>query len=186
MKQVLSVFLLLFIAASFAGCTERNAEKTAAAEPEGEPLELEWVDLLPEGEEERLKEIYDRFYNNVNPSLIGEGMAGDTMTQIGTFNSVKELDGAFVKIPGFIVPLDLKEYNKVSEFLLVPYFGACIHNPPPPPNQIIHVIASEPVTVNEIWMPFWLEGVLTVGAFYNDPGNAAYQLSLTKAYEYEE
>lgn len=50
-----------------------------------------------------------------------------------------ELNGARIEIPGFVVPLDVN-WENVSEFLLVPYFGACIHVPPPPSNQVIHVI----------------------------------------------
>jgi hypothetical protein len=48
-------------------------------------------------------------------------------------------------LPGFAIPLENKG-GKVSEFLLVPYFGACIHSPPPPANQIIHVVTKKPVT----------------------------------------
>lgn len=50
-----------------------------------------------------------------------------------------ELNGTRIEIPGFVVPLDVN-WDNVSEFLLVPYFGACIHVPPPPSNQVIHVI----------------------------------------------
>ncbi|VWX55741.1 conserved exported hypothetical protein [Burkholderiales bacterium 8X] len=49
-----------------------------------------------------------------------------------------ELDGVDIKIPGFIVPLE-ENKGELTEFLLVPYFGACIHTPPPPANQILHV-----------------------------------------------
>ncbi|MNT13380.1 hypothetical protein D3C72_1483490 [compost metagenome] len=52
------------------------------------------------------------------------------------------LNGVEVKIPGFIVPLE-EAKGEVTEFLLVPYFGACIHTPPPPANQILHVIPQK-------------------------------------------
>ena len=52
--------------------------------------------------------------------------------------SLKALDGKLVKIPGYMVPLE-DDSEVVSEFLLVPYVGACIHTPPPPPNQIVQV-----------------------------------------------
>ena len=51
---------------------------------------------------------------------------------------VKELDGQDVRMPGYLLPLEITD-GKVTEFLLVPYVGACIHVPPPPPNQIVHV-----------------------------------------------
>jgi len=45
-----------------------------------------------------------------------------------------------IQIAGFIVPLELGDFTEtVSEFLLVPNPLACIHIPPPPPNQMIYV-----------------------------------------------
>lgn len=44
----------------------------------------------------------------------------------------KKLDNQDVRIPGFVVPLE-GDAKKITAFLLVPYFGACIHVPPPPP-----------------------------------------------------
>ncbi len=46
---------------------------------------------------------------------------------------VKALDGADVRISGYIVPLE-DGMDQATEFLLVPTNGACIHMPPPPPN----------------------------------------------------
>ena len=53
-----------------------------------------------------------------------------------------KLDNRRVSIAGFVVPLD-GEREKTREFLLVPYFGACIHAPAPPANQVIHVVVSK-------------------------------------------
>jgi hypothetical protein len=62
---------------------------------------------------------------------------------------VEELSGQRVRIPGYLLPLEISG-TKVTEFLLVPYFGACIHTPPPPPNQIIHVkIVPKEVTASK-------------------------------------
>jgi hypothetical protein len=69
------------------------------------------------------------------------------------------LDGARIRIPGFVVPLESKG-REVSEFLLVPYFGACIHVPPPPANQIIHVVAAKPVKDLRAMDSVWVSGVL--------------------------
>lgn len=55
---------------------------------------------------------------------------------------VPELDGKPVVMPGFILPLEYAG-TKVTEFLLVPWVGACIHTPPPPANQIVHVVVDE-------------------------------------------
>ena len=64
-----------------------------------------------------------------------------------------DLDGANVKLPGYVVPLE-QARGEIKEFLLVPYFGACIHSPPPPANQIVHVILSAPKplrTMEAVW-----------------------------------
>ena len=44
------------------------------------------------------------------------------------------LDGVRARIPGYVVPLESSAAGHL-EFLLVPYFGACIHTPPPPPTR---------------------------------------------------
>ena len=54
------------------------------------------------------------------------------------------MDGARVRIGGYVIPLD-GEGRSFREFLLVPYFGACIHAPPPPANQVIHVFSDKPI-----------------------------------------
>lgn len=64
------------------------------------------------------------------------------------------VDGAVVRIPGFVVPLE-EGAGGLREFLLVPYFGACIHTPPPPSNQIIHVVPKHGVpfrAMDTVWV----------------------------------
>lgn len=75
-----------------------------------------------------------------------------------------ELDGKKIKIPGFVVPLE-ENQTAVSEFLLVPYFGACIHVPPPPANQIIHVITAKPVRNLHMMDTVWVAGELKTARF---------------------
>ena len=60
------------------------------------------------------------------------------MRAMTSTKTVAELDGLAVRIPGFIVPLDMDEEQRVTELFLVPYYGACLHMPPPPPNQMIY------------------------------------------------
>jgi len=71
----------------------------------------------------------------------------------------RQLHGQRIRIPGFVVSLDGGP-NELREFLLVPYFGACIHVPPPPPNQVIHAVARSPVkvrTMDAVWATGRLE-----------------------------
>lgn len=85
---------------------------------------------------------------------------------------VPEIDGATVRMPGFALPLD-HEGREVSEFLLVPYWGACIHMPPPPPNQIVYVVVTGDGRELEAYEPVWVAGEMTAdigerNLFYRD------------------
>lgn len=70
---------------------------------------------------------------------------------------VGALDGQFIRIPGYALPL---EYDgaAIQEFLLVPYVGACIHVPPPPQNQMVFVKLAEPFIVTSLFAPVWITG----------------------------
>ena len=70
------------------------------------------------------------------------------------------LDGQFVRIPGYLLPLDFSG-KEVTEFLLVPWVGACIHTPPPPPNQIVHVKPDKPFQSAGLYAPVWVTGRLS-------------------------
>ena len=75
---------------------------------------------------------------------------------------LSELRGKVVRIPGFTVPLE-DFASSATEFLLVPYVGACVHTPPPPPNQLVYVAMDEGKRAKmDGWNPVWLEGVLHI------------------------
>jgi len=98
---------------------------------------------------------------------------------------VQALDGQQVKLPGYIVPLEVSEEGRVTEFLLVPYFGACIHVPPPPSNQIVHVKSELGVLMDALYQPFWVEGPLQVKNSSSELADAGYQMDAEKIYPYE-
>lgn len=56
------------------------------------------------------------------------------------------------------MPLEVSEEGRTTEFLLVPYYGACIHVPPPPSNQIVHIFSEMGVRVEDLYQPYWIEG----------------------------
>jgi len=72
------------------------------------------------------------------------------------------LDKKTIRLPGYVLPLDF-EGKQVKSFLLVPSVGACIHVPPPPPNQIVHVTPDKPFVSEELYAPVWVTGEITVG-----------------------
>jgi len=75
---------------------------------------------------------------------------------------VRELDRKVVRLAGYALPLDFKG-TLVKSFLLVPYVGACIHVPPPPPNQVVYVQADKPFETDELFAPVWVTGPISVG-----------------------
>lgn len=93
--------------------------------------------------------------------------------------------GKKVRIPGFAIPIEQSEKG-VDELLLVPYFGACIHTPPPPANQIIHVKLSEPQPAVGAMQAYWVWGELTASKFSSELGDAAYLLNATGIQPYED
>ena len=69
----------------------------------------------------------------------------------------KELNGALIKMPGYVLPIDLST-DGVTSFIMVPYVGACIHTPPPPANQLVFVDSETPWPSNQLWDPVWVTG----------------------------
>jgi hypothetical protein len=72
------------------------------------------------------------------------------------------LNSRRVRMPGFLLPLNF-DGTKVTEFLLVPTVGACIHVPPPPPNQMVHVTFADGFETRGLYTPVWVEGTMAVG-----------------------
>ncbi|MEV8466615.1 DUF3299 domain-containing protein [Fluviibacterium sp. DFM31] len=71
-----------------------------------------------------------------------------------------DMIGSEIRMPGYLLPLDLKD-GRAVEFLLVPTVGACIHTPPPPPNQMVHVRYPAGVEVAGLYTPIWISGTLS-------------------------
>ncbi len=98
---------------------------------------------------------------------------------------VKALDGAYVRLPGYIVPLETQADGRVTEFFLVPYFGACIHVPPPPSNQIIYIRSKPGVVQEALYQPYWVTGWLKVGQSHHELAEAGYSLRVDQIELYE-
>ncbi len=138
--------------------------------------DIEWIDLLPPDELEALMSA-----PLVDHSRMFDPLAMDQ----GSFRTVEGLDGEKVRIPGYIVPLDQNEKGEMTEFFLVPYFGACIHTPPPPPNQILHGKLLTPMAPTDIYSAFWIEGTMRVRRIDTDLASSAYQIETEHVRPYE-
>ena len=95
------------------------------------------------------------------------------------------LEGKLVKVPGFTVPLE-DFASSATEFLLVPYVGACIHTPPPPPNQLVYIEMDEGKRAKmDGWNPVWVEGVLTIEMTESVYGHVGFTITGHRVYPYE-
>jgi hypothetical protein len=76
---------------------------------------------------------------------------------------VEDLNGKQIRMPGYALPLEYSG-QRITEFLLVPWVGACIHTPPPPPNQIVYVKVDQGTESRGRFLPVWVTGEMTVKA----------------------
>ena len=102
-----------------------------------------------------------------------------------------ELQGVIngvARVPGYMVPLE-DNLEEVTEFLLVPYPGACIHVPPPPASQIVHVImeSNKKAQVRLSMEAVWGEGTLRLAETTTRDGALSFsQLTGTLIQSYKE
>lgn len=154
-----------------------------------EVRELTWDDLIPAGALPQqqppvyLLEDDDDFMDD--DGWDNKSLEEDFSTPAYPTGVVDELNGIRAKLPGFVVPLELSGEGKVKEFLLVPYFGACIHYPPPPANQIVYVKLDKPVEIESPWDPIWATGELKTESYESDLAAAGYTMVGQKIEEYE-
>lgn len=138
--------------------------------------EITWDDLIPPGVP----------YSEI----IGEGEMNeqnDTWNPIFDENATKlntALDGVSVKLPGYIIPLDTGAKG-VTSFVLVPYVGACIHVPPPPPNQLVFVTTATPWPSDNLWDAIWVYGRLSAKLQSTEIAEIGYQIAADKIEIYE-
>jgi hypothetical protein len=169
-------FVMGLAAAALAGAARAsfaNTEKDGAKQ-------LRWDDLVPKGWSP-LDE-----YRKAHPMLEGDSPEGmQAMREIWDNAPVlKTLDGQTVKLPGYVVPLEAIQ-DAMREFLLVPYFGACIHSPPPPANQIVHVVPATPPKGLRAMEVVWVTGVMTAKRGDSMMGASGYRIERASIEPYE-
>jgi hypothetical protein len=158
------------------------AAPSISAQNRGNYRTLQWDDLMPDGWNPKAA------LGNLDASRIPEGSAQELelqrkMRKIWDSAPVRaELDGQRIRLPGYVVPLEYST-GAIRDFLLVPYFGACIHSPPPPANQIVLVTLQKPARLRTM-DACWVAGVLSVQGKTTDWGVSGYALSGHQVDEY--
>ncbi len=101
-------------------------------------------------------------------------------------NVRSEFNNKRIRLAGYIVPIEYDAQQRTTEFFLVPYFGACIHVPPPPPNQIIYVKYPKGFPLQDLYIPFWVEGIVVLETQENELGLSSYSMRDVTLTEYKE
>jgi uncharacterized protein len=127
--------------------------------------DLDWSHMMPP---EDIKLLQDA------PPVLHVG--NQRMKQIGTLHTVAALDHQKVKLSGYVVPLESDNDGKMIEFFFVPFYGACIHVPPPPPNMLIHVRLVHGIDTPSLYDPLTLKGVLHTEVTQNAMASSAYAM----------
>ena len=191
--------------------TVSKQSKTASAPVYSE---IDWTDMLPDSDlaalenpPEYLYEIQDGSENDqLSSQLKAESPSnflnnsGDTSVDTSNPNISPaeqryqqalvstqirpEFDGRHIRIPGFIVPLEFDDHQTITTFFLVPFFGACLHLPPPPPNQIIYAEYEPGFQLDSLYEPFWINGTVSTTLIENDLATAAYSMDVAKIEPY--
>lgn len=157
---------------------------------------IEWDDLIPENDLNALLNP-PSYINNLEDSSFENNISDPLQNVLITANNdryqqaltsrgiIQEMNGRAIGIPGFVVPVEFDE-ELITEFFLVPYFGACIHSPPPPPNQIIYVHAPTGLKLNSLYDPFWIYGTIGTSLVENHMATAAYSIQMQSYDAYTE
>lgn len=170
------------MAATAAGTGTPGSAASGAAS--ADPFrDIGWLALVPKDwkPQEQLDRTKAQSLND------GDALAQEMMRELrkvlDSAPTVPSLDGQSVKLPGFVVPLE-QTAQGISEFLLVPYHGACIHTPPPPANQIVLVRSAQPLKGVQAMSAVWVRGVMRVRRHDSGMGVSGYELNLSSAQPY--
>lgn len=143
-----------------------------------EPIDLQWDWLVPGGR--------PGDEASVPRGIVEHGQLAEEDSGSATYDVVRDYDGKTIRLPGYLVPLDLSAAGG-KEFLLVPYFGACIHVPPPPPNQIVYVTTEDAYVMEALFEPVYVTGEFDTVMLSTGLADTAYSLSAEtiEAYVYD-
>ncbi|MGA6097983.1 DUF3299 domain-containing protein [Stutzerimonas marianensis] len=145
------------------------------------PAELDWLELMPAEDRQALEHMPEIAHDT--PEADGFSDEGGLKQGAGlpevmySAKTVPALAGREVRLGGYPVPLETDAKGRATEFFLVPYPGACIHVPPPPPNQIVMVRYPAGIQLDDIYAPLWVDGTLAIEPVSNDLADAAYAIA---------
>ncbi|AZD32667.1 DUF3299 domain-containing protein [Pseudomonas chlororaphis] len=151
----------------------------------GDLPETDWLELMPKSDQKALEQMPEIDHNSpeANGTFTEKGGLKQSKGLPAVMYSTKTvpaMNGKDIRIGGYPVPLESDAKGRSTLFFLVPYPGACIHVPPPPPNQLVLVRFPKGVKLDDIYTPLWVTGHLKIETVSNDLADAAYALDAQK------
>lgn len=143
--------------------------------------ETDWLELMPEEDRRALEEMPEIEHQGaeLESGFYSQGglkQQADLPAVMYSSKTVASLDRRSLRLGGYPVPLETDARGRSTQFFLVPYPGACIHVPPPPPNQIILVNYPEGIRLDDIYAPIWVSGPLHIEQVSNELAEVAYTM----------
>lgn len=143
--------------------------------------ETDWLELMPKSDQKALEAMPE--IDHDSPEAMGTFTDKGGLKQskglpavMYSTKTVPAMNGKKIRLGGYPVPLESNAKGNSTLFFLVPYPGACIHVPPPPPNQLVLVRYPKGLKITDIYTPLWVSGPLKVEKVSNDLADAAYAL----------
>ena len=145
---------------------------------------LSWETLLPPNDQaaiERYQTIEPQSVQDITSQILRSIQASNDdsyQRALMSTDTVSGLENKRTSISGFIVPIDFYQDQSIRSLFLVPYFGACLHFPPPPPNQMIFAQLERGFKEIDIMQSYTLEGYIDLGLFEDPMGTSAYTFTV--------
>ncbi len=156
---------------------------------EDNATEIQWSDLIPDDFVQPENPYESMTAEEIDKLMDGSDESRARIAEIDATLSyapvVPDLDGKRVRIPAYMTPLEYDGGTQIKEFLLVPYVGACIHVPPPPANQVVHVESPNPIKFTGMNEAVWATGIIRTDKTQTELAVTGYSLEIERIEPYE-
>ena len=147
--------------------------------------ETDWLDLMPKSDQLALEQMPEIDHDSPEAQGTFTDKGGLKQSKglpavMYSSKTVASMNGKRIRLGGYPVPLEADAKGRSTLFFLVPYPGACIHVPPPPPNQIVLVRYADGIDLPDIYAPLWVVGRLSIEINNNDLADSAYTIAADK------
>ncbi|WNW12528.1 DUF3299 domain-containing protein [Pseudomonas sp. DTU_2021_1001937_2_SI_NGA_ILE_001] len=147
--------------------------------------ETDWLELMPLSDQKALEAMPEIDHNSPEAQGTFDSKGGLKQSKglpavMYSTKTVAAMNGKNIRLGGYPVPLETDAKGRSTLFFLVPYPGACIHVPPPPPNQLVLVRYPKGIKLDDIYTPLWVVGTLKIEKVNNDMADAAYAMDASK------